>query len=540
VSVPPSRSVVALGLDGATYSILDPLMADGTMPFLGRLVQQGARAVLRSTAHPLSPQAWASVMTGRSPGNHGIFDFVRVEQRGGRPTYTLATSADLRCETIWSIASRHGRRVAALNFPCTFPAPDVNGFVVPGYVPHSYLSRAVHPRSLYDRMVAELKLDIRRLSIDWGLERKAVQGLPDDELERWIELHIEREREWFKITRFLMREEPCQLTAVVFDGVDRLQHLCYHLLDPRGRARYDSARDRQLRERCLEYFRELDGYLEELVSLAGPESLILVISDHGAQPAGDRIFYANVWLEQRGLLAWEEGVPLDDDGRVALDDNRESGLLFDWSKTRACALTSSSNAILVRQASTAEGRGGEAAGGEDAPALRRRLARELMSATDPETGRPIVERVLVRDEAFAGIAVDDAPDLTLVLEEPGFLSVLRADLPMKPRRTPFGTHHRDGVFIAYGPGIEAGAELAPLSILSVAPTVLYGLGLTVPRDMEADPALRAFTGPVASHEQASAAPGRADGAAGDGEAVTLDSEGEAQIVERLKLLGYLE
>jgi predicted AlkP superfamily phosphohydrolase/phosphomutase len=125
-----SRKVVLIGLDGATYSILDPLIADGLMPNLDRLVRGGARAILRSTNHPLTPPAWTALMTGRTPGSHGIYDFVRVDQDGQPPSYTLASSADVRAETMWSITSRHGKRVTSLNFPLMFPPPAVNGFAI--------------------------------------------------------------------------------------------------------------------------------------------------------------------------------------------------------------------------------------------------------------------------------------------------------------------------------------------------------------------------------------------------------------------------
>ena len=67
---------VIIGLDGATYDLIDPLVKEGIMPNLGRIMEQGARAVLHSTIHPLTPPAWATLMTGRTPGNHGVFDFI--------------------------------------------------------------------------------------------------------------------------------------------------------------------------------------------------------------------------------------------------------------------------------------------------------------------------------------------------------------------------------------------------------------------------------------------------------------------------------
>ena len=68
--------VMLIGLDGATFSVLEELADSGVMPFLGELLRTGARAELLSTVPPLTPPAWTSLATGRSPGHDG-------EQPGG-------------------------------------------------------------------------------------------------------------------------------------------------------------------------------------------------------------------------------------------------------------------------------------------------------------------------------------------------------------------------------------------------------------------------------------------------------------------------
>lgn len=525
--------VLLVGLDGATFSVLDPLMADGTMPFLRDFVAGGAHGVLNSTPHPLTPAAWTTVMTGRSPGDHGVYDFVAVDRDGDHPSYTLTTASDCVCETLWTIAHRHGRRVTVLNFPGTFPAPEIDGFVVPGFVPWNYLPRAVRPRDLYARLRAHPDFNAQELAIDWTLERKALQGLPEDRLEDWVTFHTAREQQWFTIAGQLMREEPCELTAVLFDGVDKLQHVCYHLLDP---AVHPTAASERLSTLCREYFRRLDGFLEELVALAGPEAHVVMVSDHGFRLAGDKIFYANVWLEQEGLLRWADGVEVDQDRRLTLDGHTETDVLFDWSHTLACALTASSNGIFIRRAATPGDIGVPAS---DYVEFRDRLASRLREIVDPDTGAPVLADVLVADEAFAGQSTDRAPDLTLVLADRSFLSVLRAEAPLQPRRSPYGTHDPAGVFLAAGPGVSAGAALDPLPIIAVAPTVLYALGLPIPEDMESPPALSAFsTAWVDNHPPRHEAPVAAVAAVGGADG--LDAEAEAQIYHRLRSLGYIE
>ena len=115
-----TRDVLLIGLDGATFDIVDPLITAGDMPALGSLVASGVRATLRSTVPALTPPAWTSLVTGRGPGAHGIFDFFRKDDEAS-PLFRFLTSQDVACPTMWSLASDQGLRSTVLNFPLTFP-----------------------------------------------------------------------------------------------------------------------------------------------------------------------------------------------------------------------------------------------------------------------------------------------------------------------------------------------------------------------------------------------------------------------------------
>jgi predicted AlkP superfamily phosphohydrolase/phosphomutase len=530
--------VVLIGVDGATFAVLDPMMRDGVMPFLRDWSRGGVRAVLGSTAHPLTPIAWTTLMTGRYPGNHGVFDFVRADLHAPQPSYALGTSADVRVETLWAIASRHGRRVTCLNFPCMFPPPPIDGFVVPGFVPWRYLARAVHPRDLYPRLKNLPDFDAKELALDWDTERKALQGLPESEFEDWIRFHIAREAQWFSIAQFLMREEPCELTAILFDGVDKLQHLCYHLIDPAIASQHTSAWAQRVRGLCLEFFRQLDRFIGAIVKDAGPAARVFIASDHGFHAAGNQIFYANVWLEEQGYFGWKEGTTLDHEGRLTLEGHAGPEALIDWSRTVAFALTASSNAIWIRRRTNGPGPG---VPDEEYGHFRQRLIDGLGRVTNPATGERLIERVMTREEAFPGAAVDDAPDLTLVMRDRSFISVLRTDAVLKPRHLPYGTHHPDGIFMAAGPGLQKRCEIPPFSIVDITPTLLHALELPLPRDLDGAAMTAAFEPAwIAAH------PVRYDEEGGTSRplphtaAASLGAEGDEEILRRLRALGYLE
>ena len=97
-----------IGLDGCTFTVLDQMISDlpgegVTMPFLKSLMEKGVRAKLRSTPNPLTPPAWTSIMTGKGPDDHGVFEFIRAEDRGDEVYWTLYDARDVDSETIWSI-----------------------------------------------------------------------------------------------------------------------------------------------------------------------------------------------------------------------------------------------------------------------------------------------------------------------------------------------------------------------------------------------------------------------------------------------------
>jgi predicted AlkP superfamily phosphohydrolase/phosphomutase len=526
--------VVVIGLDGATFHVLEPLMQQGVMPCLARLAAEGTRAGLRTIVPALTPPAWTSLMTGRSPGHHGIFDFFRMDSRRSRHI-RFTTSHDVACETIWAAASRQGRRVTTLNFPLMFPAPPIEGNVVAGWVPWKQLRLACHPGDLFDRLRALPGFDQRELAMDIKLEERATEGANPDEYAPWIELHIRREAQWLAILRHLMETDPCALTAVLFDGVDKLQHLCWRFIDADPATEWSEPWERRAFDLCREYFRRLDGIIGEICTLAGSAARIFIASDHGFGPTL-RVFHVNTWLAEQGYLAWSASHASDDEpallgvGRVA-----RHTFEMDWTRTRAFATTPTSNGIFIT------GRDDTPAGQAEALAIRDRIADELRRLRDPQTGRRVVRQVYTREAAFAGPFAEMAPDLTLELYDGGLFSILKSDAVFSERPTVAGAHRPVGVFIAKGPGIRAGVQSPELSILDVAPTVLYSLGLPVGSEMEGAVPDSVFEEGVLERQPvAKEKGGGAPAAPGAAPAAVLDAEQEALVMRRLQELGYVE
>ena len=173
------------------------------------------------------------MITGRSPAAHGVYDFLRPTfLPDGSVFLKLNDFRDNHCETIWSIANRHKQRATSLNFYGMSPAPAIDGYIIAGFIPWRHLKQAVYPKSLYDEVRALPNFDYRNLGMDHAEEKKCVQGLHQGEHEPWIELQNARDRHWSELTCHLMKKDRTELTAVVLDGADKMQHLFWRFVDP--------------------------------------------------------------------------------------------------------------------------------------------------------------------------------------------------------------------------------------------------------------------------------------------------------------------
>ncbi len=529
------HKTILIGFDGATFTVLDPLLAAGHMPCLKRFLDEGVRAELLSTPHPLTPPAWTTLITGRSPGQHGVFDFMRSDVRGDRAFFTLTNFRDIRCETLWALVSRCGGRIISLNFPLHAPPPAVAGSIVPGLLSWRHLRRNVYPPELYQEMRSLPGFDLREFSCEIEMITSG-PTMPEEELIPWVHRHvIAKDRHWFQVLRHLMQTDPAALTGVIFDGVDKIQHVCWRFLDPEYLPAQPNAVERQLRDLCLEYFRQLDSFVGEILELAGPDANVLIASDHGFGPCM-RSFRVNKWLEQQGLLRWPTTPPRGGPAKNV------HFVHLDWEHTSVFAPSASTNGIHIRIRQGPDGPGIPA---EQYHAVRDRLVAQLRALQDPFTGRPYLKDVLTREQAFPGVHQDKAPDLTVVPRDHGIVSVLNTE-PIIAERRVTGTHYPVGILLGRGPALAKGRIIPRQRILDVAPTLLYSLGMPIPADFEGgviddllDPSY-VKGHPVQSGPPTEAPPGYQKAHTAEPAEPVFTAAEEEGILERLRSLGYVE
>ena len=124
------HQVVFIGIDGATWRILDPLIEQGRLPNLERIMKDGSYGTLLSTPCHVSPPGWASMHCGYSPTKTGVHTFGKFDW--DTREFLAVDATDVRVPSVWDVASQANRKVAVTNVPLTFPVRPVNGIMVSG------------------------------------------------------------------------------------------------------------------------------------------------------------------------------------------------------------------------------------------------------------------------------------------------------------------------------------------------------------------------------------------------------------------------
>ncbi len=248
----------------------------------------------------------------------------------------------------------------------------------------------------------------------------------------------------------------------------------------------------------------------------------------------------NAWLEQEGYLVWAEDSVNDpvDTPQVGFSEMTRHIFQLDWAQTVAYAATPSSLGInIARKAAD----GGPPMPAEEYERITWEIAAGLLGIRHPASGRPIVTEVHMRQDVFAGPYDELGPDLTLVLEDGAAVSILRSEAIVRTRQEPNGNHHPEGVFIACGPMIKKGVSLGELSIVDVAPTLLYSLDVALPDDMSGALPTAAFEPCELQRRPPRYVAGGTQQVAQplDGE-LDYDDEDQAMVMSRLRALGYVE
>lgn len=511
------QKVLVIGLDGATFDLIEPWVAEGKLPALGALMKQGSWGNLLSTLQSNSAQAWSTFITGMNAGKHGIYDFIRPIIGSYRVQFTNASLRDGK--SLWKAASENGLKVGIVNVPMTYPPEAVNGFLISGVDAPGVNSDFAYPPGI----LAEVEKSVGSYILEAGVTGLIRRGRPDlalSKMDKTIEMR-------YKAAEYCIKHKDWNLFMVVFTEPDRVQHFFWKYIN-KNHPNYSKAEAEKYGKGILRIYEKLDEAVGKLVKLVPEETTIFIMSDHGGGASSNKTFYINKWLEKEGFLTFKsEGRPTDILNRwkrnilrnldyhlsaklprefkenlvrllPGLRNKVSSVLLLDninWQKTKAYSRESASVITINLKGREPEG----IVAPDDYKQVCGEIIKNLKALRCPDTGEPIVSEVYLKEGIYSGSYIDFAPDLFIewnnfgYIQRPSFLSkgngfteVLKGkDLAWAERMSrPSGIHRPEGIVLCAGNGIKKGEKIKDARLMDLHPTILYSLGISISAEVE--------------------------------------------------------
>ncbi|HLC96388.1 MAG TPA: alkaline phosphatase family protein [Candidatus Nanoarchaeia archaeon] len=454
------RKVLVICIDGATFDLLDPLL--DKLPTIQKLKTVGCYGNLFSVYPPITPPAWASFITGKNPGKHGVFDFIDVKNR---EKTDVVDASHIDSESLWSILSRNGVKVGVLNIPLTYPPEKVNGFLVPGLLSRTISS---YPPSLMDELKEKVGYAMTPV----------VMGMSKDEAYDILEKdHAVKE----KAALYLLRKD-WDFFMVELTLTDYIGH------------RYFASSPATLEKAFI----RVDETIGKLVSSVPSDTDIIVMSDHGFGKCEKNVNLNNYFISKKFIkfkpwgrikyflfkrnlnpmklysLAKKAGlqkiVNKMPGKRKKYWANKLLGYRdIDWKQT-ICYTKGSFGPIYINK---------DCGDHEENKKKIISALRELEF-----NGEKLVDSIVTKEEMYHGKYARDGPDLFVVLKGMSYLPYSQfASNNQLVTESVYtneweGTHRMTGIFIANGPDFRKKKNISEYKLVDLTKTILNLFGLS--------------------------------------------------------------
>jgi predicted AlkP superfamily phosphohydrolase/phosphomutase len=505
--------LIILGWDAATWDLLKPWIKEGELPNLVGLMEKGAHGTLLSTPLPVSPAAWTTIITGKNPAKHNVFDWFSRDD--GSYDVTYVNTDQIMTRTLWDYINDSGLRIGVFNLPMIYPAPQLDGFLLSGLAaPNPTASDFGFPRNL----ISEIE---EKIGPYWHAETNVYK--------------YGREREYFdnvlewadyqnKVIEYLMEHHACDVYCLVFMQTDHMQHKFWRYIDENYPG-YDRAKDSQFKDAILQTFQQMDRMLGDLIATHGSDTQFLLLSDHGAGPVHG-VMYINRWLADMGYLSLRQdpatkiklwlartniiarvynvvakfglGKVVNLVSKPARNRVLNSFLTFkdiDWSRTKAYARGSFGQIFINLEGREPQG---IVKPGLEYDEVATEIIRELKDLRHPETGDFLITDINRREEVYSGPYLSQAADIMFSIQDYLYQASVKMGLESDSilglsEYGDSGSHRPEGVFVMAGPGIREIGQITGAELTDILPTILALLDIPIPTDLDGKPIMEGLS-----------------------------------------------
>ena len=546
-----TKKCIVIGLDGATFDIINPMIKEGELPTFKKIMKNGCYGRLKSTPTPVSASAWSSFITGLNPGGHRIFGFFKPSKDDYRVTVTNST--DRKGIEIWDSLKKSGKTCGAVNIPLTYPAKNINGFMISGFPSPKINEKSVKPEALLETLQKNIGDLSTQPQVFWS------KGNEDEYLEdcyrRW---DIEEKM------YHLLKREKYDVFIFVFKITDDILHGLWKCID--SSHPFHDAKAGELKDKVLDIYRRADKVLSDVIGRMDSDTILIVMSDHGFGPVHSTV-YLNNWLMKMGYIKLKNDFVtrlklfLHKSGFNAANlfimarklglmkllikmafspvkkTRKMSGKLLlsfndvDWSKTKAYCRGGYGEIYVNMKGREPSGIVEEGEYEE----LVKELISKLRDLRDPRNNNQMFGEPVAGRDLFRGEYKNEGPDIvfsdqleyiTLMFPEFASNKLVTESLLYKS-----GDHRPYGIFMAYGRNIAPG-EIKNANIIDVTPTILYYTGSKIPKETHGRILKGIFSEDILKKEEVFEEIEKKE------KESVVTKEEEEEIMKRLRSLGY--
>ena len=485
------NKVLVIGIDGATWDLLDPWIEKNELPVLGRLKKRGCYGTLNSCEPSFTIPAWNVIFSGKNPAKIGAF--YMLSKVPGEYKFEPYFLQKYEKHALWD--DLKNKKIILANIPSIHEPYKINGEMVLGWL-YKDKDKITYPENLkteLDRLVSGYEIDVlqvrgmRENNEGWNI-------LPESKLVQIADRVLAKQTKVFK---YLLKKE-WDFSAILFSTPDRLQHRIFN--------KKFGDKDNQI---LLAHYKLIDEAIGEIICQSSGDIDFFIISDHGFG-ARNHTFNLNQWLLKERYLVINKKksfgflrfinflrshkltkpfvgflylfVPrkvksfiVDKTMTLKLD-----GAEINWQKTSAFSLGKAGEIFINLKNREDKG----IVSKEDYDKLRNEIIHKLRSIENPDGKGKLINKVFKREEIYDGPYASAFPDLLIDLDDD--VQAFDEKLGHKDIVSPSvgGDHRKNGIFLAFGPNIKQDFQIKDASILDITPTILSIFDLPIDKDID--------------------------------------------------------
>jgi len=475
------NKVLIIGLDGATWNLLKPLIKDGKLSTIKKLVDEGVHGDLESSIPHVTFPAWKCYSTGKNPGKLGVYWWMNVDVKNQK--IIINDSKSFKSKELWDYLSSEDITCGIIGMPTTYPPKKVNGFMIAENI--MPCSGNTYPKDLEKEIKDRFSYTFNFIDFH-GADRNLVI----EDRKRLI-------KQRFDVTNYLVKKYNPEFFHLTIFHIDNIQHFYW---------KYMEEKDKRYGKAIESSWILIDKELKKLIENFGDENTsIFLMSDHGFTSM-KAVFNINKWLIEKGYLTlantslkstvYNIGLKLGVNSKIInkltniplikyfLPDTEKIGTnlsetLIDWQKSKIIPL--GEGVLYINTKIVDE---------KEYNSFKDKVIKEIKNIRNPNNGEKLAKAVYSKKDIYKGPYLDKAPDI-LILPNEGY-EIISSFVKEKMKLWSFspkeeglsGIHKLHGIFTAKGPNIKRGIEIQKVKIYDIAPTILHIFGLPIPNDMD--------------------------------------------------------